>query len=101
MSAQFIQEVVLDHDDALASEERSDVMTFLASDGLLYDTLRLEFFSYVGLSDRDALLRPKVSYDVADGFEVLVGADLFMGDEGVFGAYDANDSVYAKLKYSF
>ncbi len=101
MSAQFIQEVILDHDDLLASDEHSDVMTFLASDGFLNDTLHLEFFSYVGLSDGDALLRPKVSYDVADGFELLLGADWFVGNEGMFGAYDANDSVYAKLKYSF
>ena len=101
MSAQFVSEVILDHDDLLASDERSDVMTFLARDDFLNDTLHLEFFSYVGLSDGDALLRPKVSYDVADGFEVLFGADLFMGDEGMFGAYDANDSVYTKLKYSF
>jgi hypothetical protein len=38
---------------------------------------------------------------MTDGFEILVGADLFMGDEGTFGAYHQNDSVYAKLKYSF
>ncbi len=101
MSAQFVQEVILDYDDALASDERSNVVTFLASESFLNETLHLEFFSYVGLNDEDALLRPKVSYDVADGFEILIGADLFIGDEGMFGAYDANDSVYAKLKYSF
>ncbi|MFH1690705.1 MAG: DUF1302 family protein [Candidatus Eisenbacteria bacterium] len=101
MSAQFIQEMILDHDDSLSADEHSDVMTFLVRDDYLNDTLHLEFFSYLGLSDSDALLRPKVSYDVADGFEVLAGADFFIGDEGMFGVYDANDSVYAKLKYSF
>ncbi len=101
VSAQFIQEVILDHDDSLASDAHTDWLTFLASDSFLNETLHLEFFSYLGLSDSDALLRPKVSYDMADGFEVLVGADLFMGDEGTFGAYHENDSVYAKLKYSF
>ncbi len=101
MSAQFVQEVILDYDDTLASDERSDVMTFLARDSFLNETLHLEFFSYVGLNDSDALLRPKVSYNVADGFEILIGADLFIGDDGMFGVYDANDSVYAKLKYSF
>ncbi len=101
LSAQFVQEVILEHDDLLASEERSNVMTFLARESFLNETLHLEFFSYVGLSDSDALLRPKVSYDMTDGFEILVGADFFMGEEGMFGAYDANDSVYAKVKYSF
>ena len=101
VSAQFVEELILDHDDSLASEERTDWMTFLASDSYLNETLHLEFFSYVGLNDGDALLRPKVSYDMADGFEILVGADLFIGDEGTFGAYDGNDSVYAKVRYSF
>ena len=101
LSAQFISEVILDHDDSLASDEHTDWLTFLASDSFLNDTLSLEVFSYLGLSDSDALLRPKVSYDMADGFEILVGADVFLGDEGAFGAYDGNDSVYAKLKYSF
>ena len=101
MSTQFVQEIVLDYDDALVSDEHSDVVTFLASDSFMNETLHLEIFSYVGLSDGDALVRPKVSYDVADGFEVVVGADLFIGDEGMFGVYDANDSAYAKLKYSF
>ncbi len=101
VSAQFISEVILDHDDSLASDEHTDWLTFLASDSFLNDTLNLEIFSYLGLSDSDALLRPKVSYDMTDGFEILVGADLFMGDEGTFGVYHENDSVYAKVKYSF
>jgi hypothetical protein len=101
VSGQFISEVILDYDDSLASDARTDWLTFLASDSFLNDTLHLEFLSYFGLSDSDALLRSKVSYDMTDGFEILVGADLFMGDEGTFGAYDENDSVYAKLKYSF
>ena len=101
MSAQFVQEVVLDHDNSLSADEHSDVMTLLARDDYLNDTLHLELFTYVGLSDGDALLRPNVSYDVADGFEILTGADLFIGDEGMFGVYDSNDSVYAKAKYSF
>jgi len=101
VSAQFISEVILDYEDSLAPDEYTNWVTFLASDSFLNDTLNLEFFSYLGLSDSDALLRPKVSYDIADGFEILVGADLFVGDEGTFGAYHENDSVYAKLKYSF
>ncbi len=101
VSAQFISEMILDHDDSLASDEHTDWLTFLASDSFLNDTLTLEIFSYLGLSDSDALLRPKVSYDMTDGFEILVGADLFMGDGGTFGVYHENDSVYAKVKYSF
>ncbi|MFP4164764.1 MAG: hypothetical protein ACLFQB_15100 [Chitinispirillaceae bacterium] len=63
--------------------------------------MTLELFSYVGLDEPDALVRPKVKYDVADGFELQLGADLFFGDQGRFGAFDENDMVYLKTRYSF
>ncbi len=100
-SVQFVQQVVLDYDDRLAVDERSNVLTVLAGDDFLHDTLHLELFSYIGVSDGDALVRPKMSYDLVDGFEILVGADVFIGDQGMFGDFDENDMVYAKVKYSF
>ena len=49
----------------------------------------------------DALVRPKVTYAFADGFEVLGGANIFLGDTGRFGQYSDNDMIYVKIKYSF
>ena len=54
-----------------------------------------------GVVEGDALIRPKVRYDLADGFEILAGANFFVGDEGQFGQYDDNDMLYAKITYSF
>ena len=76
-------------------------MTVLASKDFLRETLRLELFSYIGLNNSDALIRPKVIYDLADGFEVLLGANIFIGNEGRFGQYNDNDMIYTKIKYSF
>jgi hypothetical protein len=53
------------------------------------------------LNEGDALIRPKVTYDFVDGFQIMLGANLFVGDEGQFGRYDKNDMIYTKLKYSF
>ena len=100
-SAQFSQELILDYDESLTQESTREVMTILINDDFLGETLHLEFFSYIGLNDGDALMRPKISYDLSDGFEVTLGSDIFLGEEGMFGAYDANDLVYAKVKYSF
>ena len=67
----------------------------------------LQFFSYVGLGSedyipKDALLRFSGAYDLADGFELIVGTDIFVGDEeGDFGQYGDNNLVYTKVKYSF
>jgi len=102
LSTQFIQEIVLDYDNAIVfNDEFKNTMTFVIAKPLINDTLMVEFFSYIGLTNEDALLRPKVTYDLADGLELVVGADIFLGDEGDFGQYDDNDLVYTKVKYSF
>ncbi len=101
MSAQFSRETILDYDDRLAEEQDTDVMTYLVSNDYLNETLHIELFSYIGLTHGDALVRSKISYDMADGLEVLFGADLFSGKDGMFGVYHENDLVYAKIKYSF
>jgi len=39
--------------------------------------------------------------DYEKPFELLLGANIFVGSEGNFGQYDNNDMIYAKVKYSF
>lgn len=102
LGTQFIQEIVLDYDENIKLiDEFKNTMTFVIAKPFLNDTLMVEFFSYVGLTNEDALLRPKVTYDLADGLEWVIGADIFLGDSGDFGQYDDNDLVYTKVKYSF
>ena len=47
------------------------------------------------------ILRPKIAYDFADGFEVQLGVNIFVGEEGNFGQYDDNDMVYIELDMTF
>ena len=101
LSSQFIQQGILDYNDYLIKDEFENTVTFLASIDFLRETLNIELFSYVGLNEGDALVRPKLSYDFVDGFEMQFGANLFFGDEGQFGSFDKNDMIYTKLKYSF
>ena len=101
LSSQFIQQAILNYDDPIKNDQYENTMTVLASKDFLRETLRLELFSYIGLNNSDALIRPKITYDLADGFEVLLGANIFVGSDGRFGQYDDNDMVYAKIKYSF
>ncbi len=101
VSTQFIQEIILDYDDAISNDEFTNTMTFLASKQLINDTLELKFFGYYGLNNSDALLRLSAAYDITDGMEIVLGSDIFLGDEGYFGQYDNNDMVYTKIKYSF
>ena len=105
-SAQFIQRAILDYDDLIVQEELDNTMTFLANRTFLQETLTLQLFGYVGLNNEDALIRPSLTYDVADGFEILAGANIFIKNDesettGLFGHYDDNDMVFVKVKYSF
>ena len=100
-SSQFIQQAILDYDEYIKNDEFGNTLTVLASKDFLRETLRLELFSYIGLNNSDALVRPKVIYDLADGFELLLGANWFVGSDGNFGQYDDNDMIYTKIKYSF
>ena len=98
--AQFMQKIIFDHEDALVNDETENMVTFLASDDYINDTLNLQVFLYYDFVKSDALIRPKVTYDLNDGFEIGIGANIFTGTEGIFGQYDKNDMVFAKVKYS-
>jgi len=105
-STQFIQRAILDYDETIIQDEFDNTMTFLANRTFLQETLTLQLFGYVGLNNEDALIRPSLTYDVADGFEILAGANIFIKNDesettGLFGHYDDNDMVYVKVKYSF
>ena len=102
MSGQFIQKYILDFDDNMIDDETNNMATFLARYDLMRETLHLELFSYIGLTNEDALIRPKITYDFDDGFSILLGANIFVGDEkGQFGQYHDNTMMYMKLKYNF
>jgi hypothetical protein len=101
LSTQFIQEFIPDYDEGIRNDQFESTMTFLAKKDFLREKLWVELFAYAGLNARDALIRPKVSYSFADGFDIQAGANIFTGNEGRFGQYNANDMLYAKLKFSF
>ncbi len=102
VSSQFIQQIILDYDDNILNEKTENTMTFMARFDMFRETLHLELFSYIGLTNEDALIRPKITYDFDDSFSILLGSNIFIGDEtGRFGQYSDNSMAYVKLKYSF
>ncbi|NPA35896.1 MAG: hypothetical protein GXO47_03500 [Chlorobi bacterium] len=102
LSAQFIQKIIFDYNDYIDEEQYGNTMTFLARYEAMRQTLHLELFTYVGLNYGDALIRPKVTYDFSDAFSILLGSNVFVGDErGMFGKYTDNSMLYTKIKYNF
>lgn len=101
LHGQFIQKIILDHDEFFLDEQYQNMITVLIHKSVLRETLHLDLFSYIGLNDADALIRPTVAYDISDGLKATLGANIFLGDSGYFGQFDDNDMVYVKLSYSF
>ncbi len=101
LSGQFIQQIILDYSSDLIDEEYQNTATALMRKTFFRETLRLELFGYFGLTDKDSLIRPKIYYNFADGFDLILGANIFSGDKGMFGQYNNNDMIYTKIKYSF
>ncbi len=98
---QFIQDIIVDHDDDLTDEATKNTATFVVAKTFLGETLTAEIFSYLGLDDGDALVKPKITWDASDALELFAGAYIFLGDEGDFGQYDARDGAYVGAKLSF
>lgn len=101
VSLQFIQETIMDYEDPLEQDEFSNTMTFLARNDYMNDKLSLELFAYIGLDNGDALIRPKATYELHSGLNLIAGANVFTGTQGRFGQYNANDMAYFKLRYDF
>jgi Protein of unknown function (DUF1302) len=102
LSTQFIQQYTLDYEELMLNEEIENTMTFMARYDILRETLHLELFSYIGLTNEDALIRPKITYDFDDSFSIQLGSNIFIGEEtGQFGQYQDNSMIYTKLKFSF
>ena len=102
LSAQFIQRYIFDYNDKMTNDEFENTMTFLARYDAMRETLHLELFSYIGLNYGDALIRPKITYDFSDSFAIILGSNIFVGDErGTFGRYNKNSMLYTKFTYFF
>jgi hypothetical protein len=65
--------------------------------------LTLSLFLFYSPSDRDAYLRPRVSYRLSDAWSVLAGANLFLGEEEstFFGQLENNGNLFAGARYGF
>jgi hypothetical protein len=101
ISWQFVQEYIFDYSEKIKKDEFTSTITFSANKTYLHEKLEVSFFSYYGINEEDALLRPKLTYELSGGLNTILGTDVFLGEEGNFGRYDDNDMLYIKLRYDF
>ena len=66
------------------------------------DTLDAEILGVHYFERNDFYLRPKIAYDLADGWRMSVGAEVFGGPRvSFFGRVKENTGAFAELLYSF
>jgi hypothetical protein len=88
--------------DPVADKLRS-VFTVRLTRLYMAQTLRAGLFVFYSPSDEDTYLRPTLAYALSDALGITIGANIFAGknDHTEFGQLEDNDSVYARVRYSF
>ena len=99
--AQFADDFILDYDQVIKDDKHTMLATLHISKKLFRQTLELSTMSYFGINEKDYFVRTNIDYALTDELHLLLGCDLFFGDEGMMGQYDDNDEVWMKAKYSF
>ncbi len=101
VTAQWADDFILDYDKAIVNDEHTMLATLNVSKQLFRQTLTLSSMGYFGINEHECFLRSSMDYALTDELRLLLGLDLFFGDEGMMGQYDDNDEVWFKAKYSF
>ncbi len=85
------------------ADEYRQVVTVRLTRLLFGQNMRAGLFLYFSPTDRDAYLRPNVSYKLDDHWIVECGANLFFGAEEhtFFGQFERNNNAYASVRYGF
>jgi hypothetical protein len=87
----------------IPADELRHTATLRLTKFLRYQTVKLSFFGYWGISDEDVYLRPDVEYSFSDALKIAVGANWLDGNRPytMFGQFRSNSNVYSRVRYSF
>lgn len=75
--------------------------TLRVSKELFNNTLKLQTFAYVDVTDGGIFNRLSADYALNDQLHAILGYDYFHADRGMFTIYDKNSEIWLKFKYSF
>ena len=96
LSAQYAHKYV-----ASGEHRHSGLATFRVSKDLLHNSLSLQSFAYIDVTNGGVYNRLSTDYALNDQLHATLGYDFFHADRGTFTVYDKNSEVFVKLKYSF
>jgi hypothetical protein len=86
---------------AWGMHRHTGLSTFRISKELLHNTLALQSFAYVDVTNGGVFNRLSADYALNDQMHVMLGYDYFHATRGLFSVYRKNSETWFKLKYSF
>ena len=96
ISAQYSHKYI-----ACGDNRNSGLATLRISKELLHNTLALQSFAYVDVTNGGVYNRLSADYAINDQLHATIGYDYFHADRGMFTIYKKNSELFFKLKYSF
>lgn len=96
LSAQYMHKYV-----AWGEHRNSGLATLRIAKDLLHNTLSLQTFAYIDVTNGGLFNRFSIDYALNDQLHAIVGHDLFHADAGMFSVYKKNSELFLKFKYSF
>ena len=96
LSAQYSHKYV-----ALGEHRNTALSTLRISKELLHNTLTLQTFAYIDVTNGGIFNRLSADYALNDQKHAVIGYDYFHADGGMFAIYNKNSELFFKLKYSF
>lgn len=96
LSAQYSHKYV-----ALGEHRNTALSTIRISKELLHNTLALQTFAYIDVTNGGIFNRLSADYALNDQIHAVIGYDYFHADGGMFAIYNKNSELFFKLKYSF
>ena len=96
LSAQYEHKYV-----ALGEHRDTGLSTLRIQKDLLHNTLSLQTFAYIDMTNGGIFNRLSADYALNDQLHAILGYDYFHADSGMFTIYKKNSELFVKLKYSF
>lgn len=96
LSAQYAHKYV-----ALGEYRNTGLSTLRIQKDLLHNTLALQTFAYIDVTNGGIFNRLSADYALNDQLHAIVGYDYFHADSGLFTIYKKNSELFVKLKYNF
>ncbi len=84
-------------------KEQTHAISFRPAWNFYHETLSLEILGQINLSTEEILLKPKLTYSLADDLSLVFGAQIYNGpDDTLFGMLkESNNAGFIELKASF